>query len=239
MALLHEDRLANTVLSGDIGINEMVEVRTKMGSLVSQGEVVSSTPWGIVVKEGTSQNFYTDRLYLFSVVEPELQEIASDLLTDISLDSRVETRLAQMEAGDMQPGGKGSAAGATVSDDDDDDDDEKDKEKKDKEKKDGDDEEEPDDDSEVAAAKPGSAIDPDKLPEDIKKSILSAKQMDEEQLNGVLGEISDAAMKALKRTGVKETEIFGLVNKIQHSAYRVLTGEPAPPPVPKRKKEKK
>ena len=165
MTLLHEDRLANTILSGNIGIQEMVEVRTKMGNLVTQGEVVSSTPWGIVVKEGASQNFYTDRLYLFSVVEPELEEMAGNLLTDTSPDSRVETKLAQMEAGDPQPGAKGGTAGSTVSGQDDEGDGEDDDD--DKDDKGGEDEEKPKEDDDKAAAKPGSAIDPEKLPEDI------------------------------------------------------------------------
>lgn len=235
--LLHEDHLDGAIQSGDIGLSEIVEVRTKMGNLVTQGEVVSSTPWGIAIREGVGvQNFYADQLYLFSVVEPELEEMASNLLTDKSPDARVEAKMAQMEAGDPQPGSKGSAAGSTLPSDGDD---------KDGDDKDGDDDEgddkgngEPEDDDPEAPAKPGSSIDAEKLPEDIKKAILSAKQMDDGQLNGVLGEISDAAMKALKRTGIKETEIFGLVGKIQQSTYRILTGESAPPPAPKKKKKK-
>jgi hypothetical protein len=170
------------------------------------------------------------------VVEPELEEVAGNLLTDKSLDSRVEIKLAQMEAGDIQPGAKGKAGGAMLpSNDGDDEDDDDDVEKK---KDDGEDKTK-DDEGKKPVAKTGSAIDPDKLPEDIKRSILSAKQMDEGQLNGVLSELSDAVMKSLKRAGVKETEIFGLVAKINNAAFRILTGEPPPPPAPKKKESKK
>lgn len=229
--LLHEERLDNTIASGRIGLHEVVEVRTKMGEHVTYGEVISATPWGIVVRnENKSANFYPDRLYLFAVIEPEVEEVAATLLTDKSPDSRVEAKLAQMEqSGATQPGSKGKTSGSTIIPDDEDEEDGQEDGEVKKEK------DEPKDDEKPPVAKTTSAIDPEKLPADIKKAILSSKQMDSEQLNSVLGEVSDAAMKALKRTGIRETEIFSLIHKIQLQVYRVLTGEPAPPPAPKKK----
>ena len=62
--------------------------------------------------------------------------------------------------------------------------------------------------------------------------------MNEDQLNGVMAEIGDAAVKSLKRANVKDTEIYGVAAKVQNAVFRILTGKPPAPPAPPKKKPK-
>lgn len=236
MALVHESRLDNTVDSGNLGIGEKVEVRTLMGGYVTIGEVKGATPFGVIIREDNRaiDTFYPSNVHLFVVVEQEVEVKAANMLTDMSPDARVKDKLRSMgEAGNEQVGGGASAEPVDKGDD-------KDKggdNKKDDKKGDEPEEEAPEDDH---VASPESSIDVEELPGDIQKAIISSEKMDEGELNSVLGEISDAAMKGLKRASIKETEIFGLVQKIQASVYRILTGKPLPPkPSPKKAKKKK
>jgi len=138
----------------------------------------------------------------------------------------VREKLSSMgEAGDPTP----SNTGAKPIDKNATDDEYKDKDgekakdsgdKKDDKKPEKDDEKDDD-----AVADPDSSIDTENLPDDIKQAIVSAKDMDEGQLNSVLSDISDAALKALKRSGVADGELFGLVQKISDSSFEVLTGK--------------
>jgi hypothetical protein len=240
--LLHEDRLDGAVEPGRLGPGELVDVRTKMGRSLSYGEVMSTTPMGVVVREENGQDkFFSEGYHLFFVVTPDLESMAANLLSDSSPDARVRAKLdAMAEAGDPQPGGGGHAKaldqpGEPNGDDeapgegDDDNGDDKPPEKP------------PEPTGDKPLAKPESAVDVNALPKDIKDAVISTNQMDKEQLNSVLAEVSDAAMKGLKRVGVAETEIFGTVQKIQNSAYRVLTGHPPPAPKgskPGKKKKK-
>jgi hypothetical protein len=236
---MHESRLDNTVNGGDLGFGEDVDIRTKMGEQVARGTVQTVTPFGVIIKEseGGQQKFYKTDLYLFSPVIAEPENRVVNVLTDMSLDARVEAKLKAMgEAGD--PGSDSSGAskiepGADEKGDrakdaepskpekDDPDAGKKDDDKKlepSKKKKEKETDKEP-------VAKTDSSVDVDDLPDDIKNAIVSSSEMDEAQLNSVLGEISDAAMKGLKRSNVKETEIFGLVQQIQDATYEILTGK--------------
>ena len=236
MGLLHEKRLDNAVNPGALGVGERVEIRTLMGNPVVFGEVRGATPFGVIVREseGKPEAFYSSTMYLFAVVEQDVEVQVTNMLTDMSPDARVHAKLVAMgEAGEDDKAKAGSSAVPIDKDDKDDKDDKKKKE-------DEPEEEEVVDDEEGPPANPESSIDVKELPADIQKAIISSEKMDEGELNSVLGEISDAAMKGLKRASVKETEIFGLVQKIQASVYRILTGKPLPPkPPPKKPKKKK
>jgi hypothetical protein len=215
---LFESRLDNTIDAGLIGIGETVDVRNKMGVHVAVGEVVAVTPMGLSIREN---GFFDRDLYLFSVLEPEQLEVVGYSLLS-SPDDRVAKRLAEL--GEEVPINEADKMDNYVNkdngnkDDEDDEDDEKNNNKeKDKEKR-----KKSNDDMEPLA-KPESSVDVDSLPEDIKKSIISIVQMNEDQLNGVLSEIGDATVKALKRVNIKEPEIYSVVGKIQDSAEKILT----------------
>jgi len=221
--LEHENRLDNTIPAGKFGDEEGVEVRTKMGSVITTGHVMSVMPFGLIVRESTGDTkFYAENLYLFASLEGPPPTVVKDQLNDMSLDSRVQKKLIDMgEAGDPTPG----ETGAKPLDPKATDDDYKDKDGE-KGKKGGDSGDKKDDEKKKdAVADPDSAIDTDQLPDDIKQAIISTKDMDEGQLNGVIRECSDAALKALKRTGIAETEVFGLVQKISDALFEVLTGK--------------
>lgn len=224
--LEHEKRLDNTVPAGQFGDGEGVEIKTRMGSTVTRGHVLSVTPFGLVIRETSGETkFYKDGLYLFASLEREPPTVVKDQLHDMSVDQKVKHKLAAMgEAGDPVP----DQTGAKPMDPDANDDDykgkdtEKDKDDNEPGKKKDD---EKDGKKKDAVADPDSSIEVEKLPDDIKQGIISANDMDEAQLNGVLSEISDAALKALKRTGIAETQIFGLVQKINDVTFKVLTGK--------------
>lgn len=228
--LEYEKRLDNTIPSGHFHDGADVEVRTKMGSVVSAGQVMSVMPWGLIVRESTgATTFYAENLYLFASLNEDPPTVVQNQLLDMSLDARVQEKLVAMgEAGDPTP----SDTGAKPIDPDATDDEYKDKDGEKNKGGDSDDkkdDKDPDDKDKKkkkdAVVDPESAIDTDKLPDDIKGAIISTKDMDEGQLNGVLSDISDAALKALKRTGVSESEIFELVQKISDSSFEVLTGK--------------
>jgi hypothetical protein len=215
---LFESRLDNTIDAGLIGIGETVDVKNKMGVHVAVGEVVAVTPMGLSIREN---GFFDRDLYLFSVLEPEQLEVVGYSLLN-SPDDRVAKRLAEL--GEEVPINEADKMDNYINkdngnkDDEDDEDDEKDNNKeKDKEKR-----KKSNDDMEPLA-KPESSVDVDSLPEDIRKSIISIVQMNEDQLNGVLSEIGDATVKALKRVNIKEPEIYSVVGKIQDSAEKILT----------------
>jgi len=228
--LVHEDRLVNTVSCGAVGIGERVVIKTRMGAYVTTGEVRGSSPFGLSVREGDDENkvdkFYHEQFYLFSVHEPEQPTVAARVLTDmtgLSPDERVEQKLRVIEGGEVTEGGEpepkggarrpvepqGAQGGAGTEPDD-------------KEGGTGQGKEKP----KRAVAEPQSNVDVSKLPSDIQKAIISTDELDEDQLNMVLGQISDTATKSLKRANIKETELYGIVEKIQDAVYGVLTGKP-------------
>lgn len=224
MGTLHEGRLDKAIDPGSIGVGETVDIHNRMGVPVATGDVIATTPFGLVLKEG----FFNRDLYLFvpvSIGEPESK--VDGMLLD-GPDARVAAKLAV--TGEMAPVYEADKFA-------DSDDDEPENGSKD-DKEDGGDEKEPKDDMSVdkePLAKPESSVDVDKLPEDIKKAVVSTTQMNAEELNGVLADIGDSAVKALKRVNVKDTEIYGVANKIQNAIYRILTGHPPAPPAPPKK----
>jgi hypothetical protein len=179
--------------------------------------VISHSSVGIVV-EGCV--FFDKDLYLFAQKSEEGRVE--------SLDERVSRKLISLGEGNLvfeveklddkeDNSGKDGGKGGGVSDQDDGD------EKRlvrdvEKDKKKTDDEPEP-------IAKPGSSVDVDSLPDDIKKAVVSTETMDEDQLNSVLSEIGDSVVKSLKRANVKDTELYTVTGKIQSSVYNILTGK--------------
>lgn len=219
-SVLHEDRLDNTVEAGRIGIGETVHVRTRMGEHVITGEVTTTSPWGLSVKEDSrAVNFYSDDFYLFSPKEPVLPTRAGNLLTDMTPDERVSQKLKIME---VEQGGK---TGATSIDDPDDHERDNEKSKEKEEKKDKKDKKTKKVEKDTDKKPDGSVVDPNDLPDDIKNSIISTEEVSPEQLNSVLGDIGDAAMKALKRVNVNETEVHGVVQEIQNAVHNILVKE--------------
>lgn len=210
---LADRRLDGALPCGTLGIGETVEVRTRMGALVARGEVYANTPFGVTLREnGTEHRFYADPLYLFMVEEPEVEEVAADLLTDggglLHPDARVEAKLRRFhEDGVGAVGGEGGNAAQPVTEPEG--------------------EEEPTPAEAAAPADDTTGIDPEALPDDIKQAVVTVTKMDGDQLNYVLAQVGQASMSALRRSGVTEAELHGIVQKIQNKTYTVLTGKSA------------
>tara|TARA_B100001094_G_scaffold293304_1_gene313083 strand:- start:1806 stop:2312 length:507 start_codon:yes stop_codon:yes gene_type:complete len=67
---------------------------------------------------------------------------------------------------------------------------------------------------------------PQSAPKPASKSpVVSSHQLDEEQLNRVISEISDAALRVLKAVGVKDIDVYTKVAEIQKVVNTVLKGE--------------
>lgn len=186
-----KNRVDNTVYFGNIGIGEKVHVKTLMGNHVCVGDVVLSSPFGVMIKENASGNeaFFSGDLYLFSVEEAEPPTVVVNDLSGMSPDERVAFKLKKMVESDSEDG----------------------KEKKDKESDNGGEED--------------GKLDIDKLPDAIKKSITTVGALSGDKLNSVLSDIGEAALRALKRVGVREDELFGFVSQIQKSVAKVLESE--------------
>jgi hypothetical protein len=73
------------------------------------------------------------------------------------------------------------------------------------------------------AAATGS-VDQANLPDDIKKTVLKIKALGEEDKNQILADIGAAALKAMQRVGVSETEVYGKVDDIQSAVRKALSG---------------
>jgi len=232
MALRHESRLDSAVDAGHFCDGESVEVRTMMGSPVGEGVVLSTTPFGLIVRESSGDTkFYKRDLYLFvsPVVNPSM--VVSNELNDQSIDARVRRRLATMgEAGDVpdkkssakeletdkEGAKKGGKKGGKKPEDDSEKSDEKDGEDAD---------EKVDKKGDKRGSGDDSSVDVSQLPDDIKGAVSTTNELDDSKVNSIMGEISSAAVKAMKRNDIDETEIFGKVEDIQKAVYKILTGK--------------
>jgi len=235
LGLRHEGRLDGAVDVGQFCDGEYVEIRTMMGTTVSEGTVLSTTPFGLIVRNSAGETrFFKEDLYLFTSPRVPSSVVVSNELMDQSIDARVQRRLAAMgEAGDDKS--KDSAA-KQMEPSDKEGDGEGDKEGKEKDDSKG----EKKGKKEVEAPKDDeAAVDVDNLPPDIKNAISSTNELDDSKVNSVMGEISSAAVKAMKRVDIDETEIFGKVEKIQDAVYKILTGKsPDSSKSPKKKAKK-
>lgn len=70
---------------------------------------------------------------------------------------------------------------------------------------------------------PASSVDVDALPTQLKKKIIGIGSLDEEQINRIMSEVGEAALRSMKSVGVKETEVFHKVAEIQDSIRSVLS----------------
>jgi len=231
--LEHERRLDNMVPFNAFVDGEEIEVSTKMGASVTKGHVMSVVPTGIIVRESNGgTRFCSEQLYLFSSLDEkmsvEIDNQLNDTADDNSLDARIKNKLAAMsEAGDPSSSNTGAEPiDKNASDAEYKDKDGEDSKKSKPAKKEP--KEEPKKEPKKEVADPDSSIDVDNLPDDIKTAIITTDEMDASQLNGVIGEISDVALKALKRVGIRETSIFDIMKKINDSVYEILTGEKSP-----------
>jgi hypothetical protein len=205
---LFEGRLDNTVDPCTIGIGETVEIRNRMGVHVDLGDVAASTPFGVSLKNG---NFYNRDLYLFAVIEQEQPNVIGYQLLS-SPDERVLEKLKEFgenipvfEAENLDDNSTGD----------------KDKDKKENSKFDINSKSKEKNDEPLANT--DSSIDINSLPDDIKTAVISTTQMNENQLNAVLSEIGDSAIKALKRINIKDPEIYKVVGEIQDYIEHILT----------------
>jgi hypothetical protein len=53
------------------------------------------------------------------------------------------------------------------------------------------------------------------------------QKLDDDQLNYILAQTGQALLSALRRNGVSEADLHGLVQKSQNAIYRILTGKSA------------
>lgn len=217
---LFEGRLDNAVDAGAIGIGETVDIRNKMGESVYTGDVVASTPLGLSFNDG---NFYDRDLYIFVPIVEAPHVVSNQLLS--SPDDRVEYK---MRIGEAEKLDKANSGDEKKDPEDDGDDSGKDSEigKKTKPKKN-------DDEDNAPLANTDSAVDVNSLPEDIRKAVISTVQMNEDQMQSVLSDIGDAAIKALKRVNIKEQEIYLAVSEIQNASEEIFKK-----PLPKNKPRK-
>ena len=207
-------RVDGAVAPGALGIGETVEVRTRMGQLVARGDVCAMTPFGVTIREdGTSHKFYVAEYFLFFPEEPEAPTVMVNLLADAHPDARVRARLGLV----AEQGTSKQTAGAQPVDDEEAEEDEGGEEG----------EATPDTEAEKSVANDREAVDMEKLPQDIQKAIKVVKKLDNDQMNYILAQTGQALMSALRRNGVNEAELHGVVQKAQNAVYRILTGKPA------------
>lgn len=198
--VLHEGRLDGAVDFGAIGIGEMIDVVTLMGSPVATGEVVATSPFGLSLNNGA---FYRGDLHLFVPLVETPTIVAADAILS-GPDDRVASKLKSL--GEAVPMFEAEKLDNRDEDEKEDDESENPVEK-------------------IPLANPDSSVDVDKLPGEIRKAVVATTQMDSEQLNSVMSEIGDSVVKALKRVNVKDTEVYVAAARIQRAIYRILAGK--------------
>lgn len=67
--------------------------------------------------------------------------------------------------------------------------------------------------------------DVESLPDDIKDKVLGVEELSDEQIDDVMGSVSEAALEALRRVRVRETDIYSLVDRIQQKVKAELDKE--------------
>ena len=68
----------------------------------------------------------------------------------------------------------------------------------------------------------GSAVNVEALPKELKTKVMSFKEMDEEQVDSIISSISESALSAMKRVGIKDTMIFPKVVEIQEAVSGIF-----------------
>lgn len=245
--MLHEEALAAAIPYEALGLGEPVIVVTRMGTLVAKGKVMGVFPYGAVqvreydLERGGSQSvsdrIYDADLYLFlageavpsaEVGNPDAAEVP--VLLDPEMDavpvSDVVSEAAQSVAlpklhrvdGDwiVYPDGtryhKSVVKAGMVEEDWRWKMEEADEKAPSKEVR---------KDDRTAAAK----VDVNSLPKDLQKRLKGVGDLDEDARDRVLSAISEAAMRAFKSVGVKDTEVYGRIVKLQEVIKPVLEGK--------------
>ena len=244
--MLHEEALSSAIHYGELGLGETVAVVTRMGTPIAKGEVVAVFPYGAVqvrefdLERGGSQavsdRIYDAELYLFLPADPVPSAEIGDpdalevpVLLDPEMDaapiSDVVSEAAQsvalpklhrfdgdwivypdgtrfhksvMKAGMMEEGWRWKI-------------DEAEEEAPKEVRK----------DDRAASAK----VDVNSLPKDLQKRLKGVGELDEDARDRVLSAISEAAMRAFKSVGVKDTEVYSRIVKLQEAVKPVLEGK--------------
>lgn len=191
----------------EVKVGKRVKVVDLMGGEKDEGIVSTYSKYGVVLENGS---YYGNKTYSFLIEENISDE--SNLL------ERVDKKIKLL-------GEQVGLIEAEKIDDNEKTDNEKEDGIKNKKEKDSSQKDIENNDNEKGGSlvKTGTSIDPTVLPDDIKKAVVATGQMDEDQMNGVLADIGDAAVKALKRANVKDVEIYKVVVKIQESIQGILT----------------
>jgi len=247
--MLHEEALDAAIPYEALGLGEPVAVVTRMGTFVSKGKVMKVFPYGAVqvreydLEHGGSQaisdRIYDADLYLFlptdppedsEIGDPDAAEVpvlldpemeappVSDAVSESAQSNalpklhRVDgdwivypdgTRYHKsvMKAGMMEQDWEWKIEEA----------DEKPAPKQKEVRK----------DDRTASAK----VDVNSLPKDLQKRLKGVSELDEDARDRVLSAISEAAMRAFKAVGVKDTEVYGRIVKLQEAIKPVLEGK--------------
>lgn len=249
--MLHEEVLASAIDYRELILGEPVEVVTRMGTPVTHGMVKAVFSYGAVqVREydlergGTqaiSDRIYDAELYLFLPSEaPESREIGDPdaLERPILLDPEMEAppisddvqEAAQSIApklhridGDWIVYPDGTRYHKSVM-------------KAGMMEQDWQWKVEEAEEAEPAAEKPApkqkevrkddrtasAKVDVNSLPKDLQKRLKGVGDLDEDARDRVLSAISEAAMRAFKAVGVKDTEVYGRIVKLQEVVKPVL-----------------
>lgn len=253
--MLHEEALAAAIPYEALGLGEPVVVVTRMGTPVAKGKVMGVFSYGAVqVREydlergggqAISDRIYDADLYLFlageevpsaEIGDPDAAEVPvlldpemeAPAISDVVSEAAQSNALPKLHRVDgdwiVYPDGTRyhkSVMKAGMM--------EQDWEWKVEEA-----EEKP-----VAAAVPApkqkevrkddrtasAKVDVNSLPKDLQKRLKGVGDLDEDARDRVLSAISEAAMRAFKAVGVKDTEVYGRIVKLQEVIKPVLEGK--------------
>lgn len=196
--MLVEDRLELAVESDRLGVGEYVMVVTQMGNEVSRGDITAIYPTtGAVQIREMPKN------------DAEFRSASGDRIYDPSLYRFVPVEPVVAREDD-EPGLEYDDPGSRV----DEHPDQRAAEKISEAEK------ESSIRSDTSSA--SSSVDVDKLPPSVKKSLVGVQKMDEDQVNKVLSEVASAALRSLRNVGVKDTDVYRTVVKIQDAVKGVM-----------------
>ena len=253
--MLHEEALAAAIPYEALGLGEPVVVVTRMGTPVAKGKVMGVFSYGAVqVREydlergggqAISDRIYDADLYLFlagevedsaEIGDPDAAEVPvlldpemeAPAISDVVSEAAQSNALPKLHRVDgdwiVYPDGTRyhkSVMKAGMM--------EQDWEWKVEEAE----------EAEPAAEKPApkqkevrkddrtasAKVDVNSLPKDLQKRLKGVGDLDEDARDRVLSAISEAAMRAFKAVGVKDTEVYGRIVKLQEVIKPVLEGK--------------
>jgi hypothetical protein len=249
--MLHEEALAAAIPYESLGLGEPVIVVTRMGTLVAKGKVMGVFPYGAVqvreydLERGGSQavsdRIYDAELYLFlageavpstEIGDPDAAEVPvlldpysdAPAISDVVSESAQSVALPKLHRVDgdwiVYPDGtryhKSVMKAGMMEQDWEWKIEEADEPAAEKSAP-----KEVRKDDRTASAK----VDVNSLPKDLQKRLKGVGDLDEDARDRVLSAISEAAMRAFKAVGVKDTEVYGRIVKLQEVIKPVLEGK--------------